>query len=136
MRIALALAVVLLGGCGGGDGGGGEAAETTVHEVDVVVTVWPNGLGGDEASWVLQCDPLGGDHPDGEAACATFAALNDPFGKVKPVPRCNEIPGATPEVARIRGTFRGRQVTEMFDRSNGCVFERWDRLGPVFPTGF
>jgi hypothetical protein len=133
VRIAVALAVVVLAGCGGGDGAGGEPVE---HEVDLTVTVWPNGIGGDETTWVLQCLPEGGDHPDIEGACATLASLDDPFGTPKPVARCEEIPGATPEEARIKGTYLGRRVDEMFDRSSGCVFERWDRLGTVFQTGF
>ena len=129
--LCLGLAALVLAGCGGGDGaGGGES------EIDLRVTVYPNGFAGDSTTWTLQCVPVGGDHPDRDAACARLAALDDPFGKVKHVPRCDEIPGATPEVALIEGDFHGRMVEERFDRSSGCVFERWDRLGPVFPTGF
>lgn len=132
MRVALAVALLVLGGCGGGEttAGGGS------HEADLKVTVWPNGLGGDDTSWQLECGPVGGDHPDRDAACATLASLKDPFGKVKAVPRCDEIPGATPDVGRIEGTYRGQAIDQMFDRANGCHFERWDRLGPIFPTGF
>ncbi len=129
-RLAAALAVLALAGCGG-DGG-----EGAVGDVELRVTVYPNGVAGDSTTWTLECNPVGGDHPDREAACAHLAALEDPFAKIKPVPRCDEIPGASPEVALIEGSFRGREVEETFDRSSGCVFERWDRLGPVFPTGF
>jgi len=132
VRVALALVVVLLAGCGGG----GSPDEAVVAKTDLKVTVWPNGLGGDETFWQLRCDPVGGDHPDAETACATLAALKDPFAKLKPTPRCEEIPGASPEVARLEGTYRGEKVDETFDRSSGCVFERWDRVAPVFPTGF
>ena len=132
MRLLLvALTALALAGCGGGGGeGGGDA------DVDLRVTVYPNGVAGDSTTWTLQCEPVGGDHPDPEGACARLATLDDPFGKVKAVPRCDEIPGASPEVALIEGSFHGREVEETFDRSSGCVFERWDRLGPVFPTGF
>ncbi|MEJ7570016.1 MAG: SSI family serine proteinase inhibitor [Gaiellaceae bacterium] len=136
MRLLLAALVgiaLALAGCGGDDRGGGEEGG---GEIDLRVTVYPNGVAGDSTMWTLQCDPVGGDHPDRDAACARLAALDDPFGKVKHVPRCDEIPGATPEVALIEGDFHGRMVEERFDRSSGCVFERWDRLGPVFPTGF
>jgi hypothetical protein len=129
--LVVALAALALAGCGGGDGG-----EEGGGKIDLRVTVYPNGMGGDSTTWTLQCEPTGGDHPDRDAACAQLAALDDPFGKIKPVPRCNEIPGASPEVAMIEGSFRGRTIDERFDRSSGCVFERWDRLGPVFPTGF
>ncbi len=126
-----AVAVLALAGCGGGDSG-----EEGAAKIDLRVTVYPNGVAGDSTTWTLQCEPTGGDHPDRDAACAQLEALEDPFGEIKPVPRCDEIPGASPEVASIEGTFRGRMIEETFDRSSGCVFERWDRLGPVFPTGF
>ncbi len=129
--LCLGLVALVLAGCGGGDGAGGGKSE-----IDLRVTFYPNGVAGDSTTWTLQCVPVGGDHPDRDAACARLAALDDPFGKVKHVPRCDEIPGATPEVALIVGDFHGRLVEERFDRSSGCVFERWDRLGPVFPTGF
>ena len=131
MRLVLvALAALALAGCGGGEDEGGRG------KVDLRVTVYPNGVAGDSTTWTLECEPVGGDHPDRDAACARLAALEDPFGKVKPVPRCDEIPGASPEVASIEGDFRGRRVKHTFDRSSACVFGRWDRLGPVFPTGF
>ena len=129
--LVVALVTLALAGCGGGDDG-----EEGGGKIDLRVTVYPNGVGGDSTTWTLQCEPTGGDHPDRDAACARLAALDDPFGKIKPVPRCDEIPGASPEIAMIEGSFRGRTIDERFDRSSGCVFERWDRLGPVFPTGF
>lgn len=134
MRIAIALAVVLLAGCGGGSDG--DAAGTGASEIDLIVTYFPNGVGGDNNVWQLKCEPVGGDLPDREAACAKLATLKNPFAKLKPTPRCDEIPGATPDVAQIKGTYRGTQVDETFDRSSGCVFERWDRLVPVLPTAF
>ena len=125
------LAALALAGCGGG-GGEGEGE----GKIDLRVTVYPNGVAGDSTTWTLQCEPTGGDHPDRDRACAQLAALDDPFAKLEPTPRCDEIPGTSPEVALIEGSFRGREVEEKFDRSSGCAFERWDRLGPVFPTGF
>lgn len=136
-RVATLAAVLALVLAAAGCGGGGASSDDGVsHEAKLIVTVWPNGYGGDEVSWTLECDPVGGDHPDKEAACATLASLKDPFGKVKPTPRCNEIPGATDDRATVTGTYEGKKIDQMFDRKNGCHFERWDRLGPVFPTGF
>lgn len=98
------------------------------------MTLWPNGLTDDSVTWELECEPAGGDHPDPAGACAALERYRNPFAKLPKTPRCDEIPGATAEVARIVGTFRGRKILEQFDRSNGCVFERWDRLAPVFGT--
>jgi hypothetical protein len=135
-RVATLAAVLVAVLAGAGCGGGGASDDPNRHEANLVITVWPNGYGGDEVSWTLECDPVGGDHPERDAACATLASLKDPFGKVKPTPRCDEIPGATDDRATVTGTYRGEKVDQEFDRKNGCHFERRDRLGPVFPTGF
>lgn len=126
----MALAALALAGCGGGD-----AAEESGGAIDLRVTVYPNGAAGDSSTWTLQCEPTGGDHPDPDAACAQLTALENPFGDVKPTPRCDEIPGASDEVAIVEGMFRGREIDERFDRSSGCVFERWNRHDEVFATG-
>ena len=91
---------------------------------------------GDSITWTLRCEPTGGDHPDAAAACAALTAAQDPFVKLPPPPRCKETPGSSPEVALLEGDFRGRKVRSMFERSNACVAGRWDRIAPVFDTGF
>jgi hypothetical protein len=133
VRHAAAALVVLaaLAGCGGsGDGDGGDA------RIDLELTLWPTGRNGDSISWTLRCEPSGGDHPDAPSACAALTAANDPFGELPAPPRCEEIPGSSSEVALLEGTFHGRQVSATFERSNACVAGRWDRIAPVFDTGF
>ncbi len=127
-----ALLVLVLAGCGGGEDAGedGEAA------IALTLTLWPTGAAGDSISWNLQCEPTGGNHPEAETACAALTAVKDPFGDVPPPPRCKEIPGSSPEVAVLEGDFRGRKIRESFERANACVSGRWDRIAPVFPTGF
>lgn len=133
-RVVAALAaLVLLAGCGGSSKGIAPNPDAATH---LTVTVWPEGRLGDSLTWKLECDPPGGDHPDPEAACAELAAVPDPFGYPEKTPRCNEIPGATEDLALITGTYRGRKVRAEFDRKSGCVFDRWDRLSAVFQTGF
>ena len=127
---ALALALSLAG-CGGSDGGDSVAAK-----IDLTLTLWPTGVNGDSVVWHLQCEPTGGDHPDPEAACAALTTAKDPFGPLAPPPRCREIPGSSPEVAVLEGVFRGRKVRSTFERSSACVAGRWDRIAPVFATGF
>lgn len=125
------MAALALAGCGGS--GAGESGDANV---DLTLTLWPNGYNGDSIIWRLQCEPTGGDHPDAEAACAALTSAKDPFGKLPPPPRCKEIPGSSPEVAVLEGDFRGRKVRSSFERSSACVAGRWDRIAPVFPTGF
>ena len=126
-----ALAALALVGCGGSDDGNGSDAR-----IDLKLTLWPTGTNGDSITWTLRCEPIGGDHPDAAAACAALTAVQDPFVKLPPPPRCEEIPGSSPEVALLEGDFRGRKVRSMFERSNACVAGRWDRIAPVFDTGF
>jgi hypothetical protein len=125
-----ALITLLLAGCGGGSGGGGDAA------IDLKLTLWPDGEAGDSITWTLRCEPTGGDHPDPEAACAALTAVQDPFGPVAPPDRCGEIPGGEDDIAVLAGDFRGRAVRSRFTRESPCVAGRWDRIAPVFPTGF
>ncbi len=129
MRIAALAAVVLLAGCGAGaEGNTGAAAEEPGTEL--VVTVWPEGRDGDSTQVMLECDPVGGDHPNAEAACALVA---DPSA-LAPVPEgtmCTMIFGG-PEQARVEGHIGDTEVDERFSRANGCEIERWRRLEPLF----
>lgn len=130
MRRYAALLALVLAGCGGsGTEEGGNA------KIDLKLTLWPTGTNGDSISWTLRCEPTGGDHPDAAAACAALTAVKDPFSNVPPPPRCEEIPGSSPEVALLEGEFRGRKVRSMIERSSACVAGRWDRIAPVFDTG-
>ena len=132
MRAAagLLLLLAIAGGCGGGGGEGQKAA------IDLTVTLWPNGEADDSVAWSLRCEPTGGDHPAAATACAALTAVEDPFGAVAPVARCEEIPGSDEAVATVTGHFRGREVDARFSRENACVAPRWDRIAPVFPAGF
>jgi hypothetical protein len=45
---------------------------------------------------------------------------------------CTEIYGG-PQVAEVRGTFKGRRIQARFTRANGCEIDRWDRHRFLFP---
>ncbi|GLW64723.1 hypothetical protein Arub01_29670 [Actinomadura rubrobrunea] len=82
-------------------------------------------------TWTLTCGPAGGDHPKAAKACEALGKAEDPF---KPVPKdqiCTEIYGG-PQVATVKGTWRGRQVDAGFNRKNGCEMHRWDQVEPLF----
>ena len=36
----------------------------------------------------------------------------------------------------LDGDYRGRMVHSRFTHENACKSGRWDRIAPVFPTGF
>ncbi|WP_285698931.1 SSI family serine proteinase inhibitor [Actinomadura sp. NBRC 104412] len=82
-------------------------------------------------TWTLRCDPVGGDHPKAEQACAKLAATQDPF---KPTPAgqmCTKIYGG-PEVATVQGTWRDQPVNARFTRGDGCELNRWSKIAPLF----
>jgi hypothetical protein len=79
----------------------------------------------------LRCNPPGGTLARRAEACARLGRLRDPFAPVPKDVVCTQVYGG-PEVARVRGTFRGRRVDASFNRRNGCEIRRWDRVHFVF----
>ncbi|GAA4060470.1 SSI family serine proteinase inhibitor [Actinomadura miaoliensis] len=82
-------------------------------------------------TWTLTCDPAGGDHPEAAKACAALSKAQDPFKPISPQQICTEIYGG-PQEAKVKGTWRGRQVDTGFTRKNGCELHRWDQVAPLF----
>jgi Subtilisin inhibitor-like len=131
LRIALVVGAALLAaGCAGrasSDGGSSRPAGTALE-----ITVLPRGTGGPARTARLVC-PDGGTLPRAGDACRRLARLREPF---KPVPKdiaCTLIYGG-PQVARVRGSFRGRRVAATFNRTNGCEIDRWNRVAFLFRT--
>ena len=89
---------------------------------------------GAATTWTLTCDPVGGTHPDPEAACS---ALAEHRSALRPVPKnkmCAQVYGG-PERATISGTWGDEQVLASLSRVNSCETARWDALVPVVPAG-
>jgi Subtilisin inhibitor-like len=132
LRIALCVGAALLAvGCAGRastDEGGSRPASTALQ-----ITVLPRGLGGPARTARLVC-PDGGSLPRPRDACRRLARLRDPFAPTPKDVACTEIYGG-PQVARVRGTFRGRRVAATFNRTNGCEIDRWNRVAFLFRTG-
>ncbi len=89
----------------------------------LTITVWPQGPDGPSHTRVLRCP--------GHTDCARLARVQDPFAPVPPGTACTEIYGG-PQVALVRGTFRGHRVWARFRRSDGCQIQRWDRVAFLF----
>jgi hypothetical protein len=130
VRALVVVALLLLGG-GTACSGSGTAKDITIS---LRIAVWPDGpaRGNAVRRWRLGCNPLGGNLPHGDKACYLLAVMARPFAPVRPGTVCTQIYGG-PEVARVRGRLRGRQVDAVFDRTNGCEIERWDRVEFLFP---
>ena len=122
--LILALAVAAAAsGCGGGEDGDPSAAKP---ETKLEISVWRAGTDGPVRTVTVEC-------PADTAACARLDELEDPFAPLPDGIVCTEIYGG-PQVAEVRGTFRGRPVQARFNRTNGCEIDRWDRVAFLFPT--
>jgi hypothetical protein len=105
------------------------AAPTTL-----TITYWPEGTAGEaKQTRTLRCNPLGGTLPARATACRKLAELQRPFAPVPKDAVCTQIYGG-PQVALVRGTFRGQRIWTWFKRRNGCEIERWNRVKFLFPA--
>ena len=89
---------------------------------------------GTTSTWTLTCDPVGGDHPEAEQACA---AIEQHRTALDPVPQdrmCAQVYGG-PQRATVTGTWRGEEVFAALARTNACETARWDALVPLVPSG-
>jgi hypothetical protein len=88
----------------------------------LTVTVkWAPGLAD---TWTLQCDPVGGTHPNRIRACAFLDSRDAPFADPPNGMACTMI-FSGPERAHVVGQWMGEPVDSRFDRTDGCATERW-----------
>jgi hypothetical protein len=112
-------------------GEGAATGESSAPETSVEVTLWPKGRdGGREHSALLECNPPGGTHDRPEEACAALDRDDAALAPVAGDAVCTQIYGG-PLEARVFGTVGGREVDVLFNRTNGCEIDRWDRLAPL-----
>ena len=114
-------------GPGAGGSPGGPASSATA-----LVVVGRDGSG-NRFTWQLTCDPVGGDHPDPDAACRVLADAGDRALPAVPKDRvCPQVYGG-PETATVSGTWRGQPVLSTFTRTDGCQIARWKALVGLLP---
>jgi len=103
-------------------------------KTDLQITVWPKGENGTSHRFTLRCQPVGGSLPNRARACRMLLAQAKPFEAVPKVAICTAQFGG-PQVATVRGRFRGKLVNARFEQRNGCEISRWDRVRLLFPLG-
>ena len=90
-----------------------------------------------DGTFMLECGPTAGSHPEPKSACARLDKLaaegKNPFAPVAENQMCTMQIGG-PATARVTGTWQGRRVDAKFNRKNGCEISRWQTLVPVLPT--
>ena len=107
-----------------------QAAQEAKVSLTVVVKTAP---GAKPQRWTLTCDPVGGTHPNAQAACRQLLAAKNPFA---PIPRgimCPMIPaGPQTGTAQVTGTYFGKPVSGSFSQHSPCAATRWAELGVLF----
>ncbi|WP_448612984.1 SSI family serine proteinase inhibitor [Modestobacter sp. URMC 112] len=131
----LLLSLAVLAACAGGSSGAGDgaAAGSTQQAADDLQVEVDRGDGSPVERYSLTCgDPVAGDLPDAEAACAHLQGLDDPFAPLPADTMCTEQYGG-PQTASVTGTWRGEPVDLSLSRTDGCRITQWDQLGPLLP---
>ena len=130
--LVVLLAMTALGACGSTEttrpglpteGGTGSAAAA---ELDIRVVA---AEGAEPRGMTLTCDPVGGDHPNAEAACAKLAEGGAGIFDAVPADQACTLIFGGPQTATITGTYKDASVDASFNRANGCEIDRWDTLG-------
>ncbi|MDO8309329.1 MAG: SSI family serine proteinase inhibitor [Actinomycetota bacterium] len=97
-------------------------SQATPRTSEVKVTMrWAPGL---TDTWTLQCDPVGGTHPNRVEACAYLDGLAAPFAEEPTDMACTMV-FSGPERARVVGQWRGSPVDARFNRVDSCATARW-----------
>jgi hypothetical protein len=108
-------------------------ALSATPSAELTITIWPAGRAHPARVWTLRCRPVGGTLPERRSACTQLSASPRPFAPTPPGTACTQIYGG-PQVAIVRGSFRGRRVWATFARRNGCEIERWNRVAFLLPV--
>jgi hypothetical protein len=144
-RASLLCATALLAGltaCGdelangpsAGNPSGGGSSTAAPAAASSALTVLVDDSEGTVTTWLLTCDPVGGDHPEAEAACRALDRSG--ANALPPVPRgrlCTQV-FEGPEVAAVSGTWKGQRVDSRFNLRNGCEVGRWKALTGLLPA--
>jgi hypothetical protein len=116
-----------------GSGGSADGAETaltierTLSEDDGLSPE----AGYEEGTWTLTCGPVGGDHPEAQAACDEIAEVGtDPFLLDTSTMTCTMEMGG-PEVVRVTGTIGGTEIDTEFNKVGGCEIDRFETVSTV-----
>lgn len=115
-------------------------AEKSEYDVDLTVTLTeaPGAEGREfhlrSAGGVLSPDPksLDSNLPDAPAALAAVEQFGEEifFPEPRPDRICTQQYGG-PQVAVVKGWFRGRKVHSHFSRTDGCEIARWKTLAAL-----
>ncbi|MCY9786521.1 SSI family serine proteinase inhibitor [Nocardiopsis sp. EMB25] len=91
----------------------------------------PPEAGYSEGTWTLTCSPVGGNHPDPEAACAEIEEVGtEPFLLDTTNMMCTEQYGG-PEVVNVTGHVDDVLIDTEFNKNGGCEIDRFEDVRTV-----
>ncbi|MGB9376100.1 MAG: SSI family serine proteinase inhibitor [Mycobacteriales bacterium] len=129
--------LVALAGCAdpaGSTGAGGSAKSPAPPPTELSISVTA-ATSAPAKVWTLSCQPTAGNHPQAADACAFVSKTAATV--LAPVPAnqvCTQIFGG-PQVATVKGRWRGTSVDAKFARNNGCEIARWDKVKALIGNG-
>ncbi|MFG3436271.1 SSI family serine proteinase inhibitor [Nonomuraea sp. NPDC047897] len=95
------------------------AAAADDHERSTALTITVTAAGQAPASYLLTCDPDGGDHPAPAAACARLRAADGKLrGLRRPATSCGW--SYQPYKVGVAGTWQGRNISYNGTFTNAC----------------
>ena len=117
--------------CGSTTAPAGAAAPASPAPPKVSLDIRVSGGPGSPAEhWTLQCDPVGGTHPDPAKACATLLKAKAPFAAPPKGVACPMIMESS-KSAKVTGTYFGQHIDTTFIQG-GCQLPRWAKIGQIF----
>ncbi|WP_116247933.1 SSI family serine proteinase inhibitor [Nocardiopsis sp. FIRDI 009] len=127
-------------GTGAGDGTDGQMPVDTDPDAATSLVIertlaegqsMPSEPGYAEGTWTLTCSPVGGDHPDPEAACAEIEEVGtEPFLLDTTNMMCTEQYGG-PEVVSVTGHIDDVLIDTEFNKNGGCEIDRFEDVRTV-----
>ena len=117
-------------------GAGAERRAATA--IDLKLTLWPTGINGDSIIWTARV------RADRRRPPRSRGGVRGADGRRRSVrarcrrlPRCEEIPGSAPRGRGPGGRLpRPQGPVELRSARTRACRVAWDRIAPVFPTGF
>ena len=123
--VALVLCAAVIAGCGEDDD---EQPAAAPGVADLVVSYDADGDGGEEPEPVtVKCD-------SGEDCGGIDSVKLEAFEPTPGDVACTQQYGG-PEIATVKGTFKGELVDATFSRQNGCEISRWEDAMPILDAG-
>lgn len=135
----LVLLIGVLAACAdpGSTGGAAKPKPTpspTIAPTELTISVSAD-KGAQPQVLTLSCQPAAGTHPKPADACAFVSkASADLLAPVPAGQSCTQIFGG-PQVATVKGTWRGKPVDARFARNNGCELARWNKVKALIGEG-